>query len=272
MSKNQSQFTIYMATNTVNGKRYIGITRRGLAKRKKQHLFEARRGSTGCNRLYDAIRKYGEGAFRWQTIATASNEKSAFRIERALIKKVRRHSEEYNVTDGGEGGRSNAPISESARERCRQLGLENKERWALYSHLGPIASRKSVICLNTGTIYSSASAAAAENNISKSLVIEVCLRNKRRKTAKGLVFRYVGDTHGGKEEARQMLAARDSGRKVGGAKCAKPIICKTYGIQFRSAGAASLQYCIPRQSITAVCNGKKPSVYGLQFSYIEDRA
>lgn len=271
MSGPNAQFTVYMATNTVNGKRYIGITMRGLAVRKKQHLYEAARGSVGCNRLYDAIRKYGEGAFRWQTIATVSSEKEAFRIERALIKKVRRHSEEYNVTDGGEGGRSKAPFPESARERLRQVGLEpeNKERWARYSHLGPIAARRPVVCLNTGATYPSALAAAVANGISKSLVIEVCLRNKRRKTAKGLVFRYVGDEHGGEAEARQMLAERDAGRKVGGAKCARPIICETYGTKFSGAGAASNEYCIRRSVIGAVCRGERDSVYGLKFSYIE---
>lgn len=273
MRKTPTQFVVYMATNTVNGKRYIGVTKRGLAARKKQHLYEAARGSVGCNRLYDAIRKYGEDAFRWQTIATASNEKEAFRIERVLIKKVRRHSEEYNVTDGGEGGRSSAPLPESVRERLRQIGLqtENKERWALYAHLGPMASRRPVICLNTGAVYPSAVAAAAANNISKSLVIEVCLRNKRRKTAKGLVFRYVGEQHGGEAEARQMLAERDSGRKIGGAKCARPIICETYGIKFSGALAASNEYCISRGMIGAICRGEKESAFGLKFSYIEAR-
>lgn len=260
-----------MATCIVHGKRYVGITKRGLAVRKKQHLYEASRGSVGCNRLYDAIRKYGEDAFRWQTIATVPTEKEAFRIERALIKKIRRHSEEYNITDGGEGGRSNAPLSDEVRERLRQIGLsqESKERFARYSHLGPLAMRRPVICLNTGATYPSALAAAAEHNISKSLVVEVCLRNKRRKTAKGLVFRYIGDEHGGEAEARQMLAERDAGRKSHGSKCARPIICETYGTKFSGAAAASNEYCIHRSMIGEVCRGEKESVYGLKFSYIE---
>lgn len=56
---NRKQFIVYMATNTVNGKRYVGVTKRGLKARKERHLYLARIGDKGCNRLYDAIRAYG---------------------------------------------------------------------------------------------------------------------------------------------------------------------------------------------------------------------
>jgi hypothetical protein len=264
-------YTIYMATCLVNGKRYVGITKQGLAKRKRRHLYLAQKGDTGCNRLYDAIRKYGEDSFRWQSIATAETEKEAFKIERALIKKIRKFSEEYNVTDGGEGGgrSAGAPFPEDARAKLREIGLQNKDIFAKYSHLGPIASRKRVVCLNTGEVYESASEAAQKNSICKSLIIEVCLRNERRKTAKGLVFRYFGDHHGGIEEANAMLVARDEGRARGGKSCTRPIICTTYGIEFSGALAASNEYCIPRSLISEVCNGSKKSAYGLRFSYTE---
>ncbi len=34
---------VYIATNRTNGKRYVGLTLRSLKKRKKQHLYQARR-------------------------------------------------------------------------------------------------------------------------------------------------------------------------------------------------------------------------------------
>jgi hypothetical protein len=261
------QFIVYMATNRVNGKRYIGVTSRGLEVRKEQHLYLARKGSKGCNRLYDAIRKYGESSFTWQVIAYAETEKQAFIIERRLIRKIRRLSEEYNVTDGGEGGRSAAPFPEEFRRRLRELGLENKERWAKYSHLGPMTLRKRVVCLNDGTVYESASAAAKSFCLSKSLVIEVCGRHPRRKTANGLVFRYFGDHLGGVEEAALVIAQRDTGRTSGAKSLSKPVECTSYGIKFGSALAASNEYCIPLARITESCRVGK-TAFGLSFRYI----
>ena len=265
------KYTIYMATNTVNGKRYVGITKRGLAARKKRHLYLARKGDDGCSRLYDAIRKYGEDSFVWQSIATADTEKEAFRIERALIKKIRRFSEEYNITDGGEGGRSSAPLSEETRERLREIGLtkESKERFALYSHLGSQSMARKVVCLNTGNVFESASAAARNYGIAKSLVIEVCLRNKRRKTAGGLIFRYFGDHLGGRSEVEEVILERNAGRRSYGKACAKPIICTTYGIRFSGSLAASIEYCIGRSQINAVCRGDRGNTFGLKFKYTD---
>ena len=57
---------IYKATNTVNGKVYIGQTTRGIESRRKQHEDYARSGVPMP--LYEDMRRYGLDAFTWTVI------------------------------------------------------------------------------------------------------------------------------------------------------------------------------------------------------------
>lgn len=52
---------IYLVTNRVNGKEYVGQTRRPLRVRKSNHLRDARNGFKGV--FNDAIRKYSPSSF-----------------------------------------------------------------------------------------------------------------------------------------------------------------------------------------------------------------
>lgn len=55
-------FKLYLITNQINSKEYVGITIGNIEQRLKQHFSAARRGRK--NPLTNAIRKYGERAFR----------------------------------------------------------------------------------------------------------------------------------------------------------------------------------------------------------------
>ena len=52
---------IYLATNRVNGKPYVGKTEKTLETRWKWHLNSARKG--GPNLIHRALRTYGDDAF-----------------------------------------------------------------------------------------------------------------------------------------------------------------------------------------------------------------
>ena len=62
---------IYCATNTVNGKRYVGQTVRSLKRRWQFHLKSAKDGSE-CT-LHRAIRKYSAEAFKVEQIDFAES-------------------------------------------------------------------------------------------------------------------------------------------------------------------------------------------------------
>jgi group I intron endonuclease len=111
-------YVIYKATNTINGKAYIGLTMVGAGRRWKWHVKDGlRRGGPG---LKGAIKKYGATVFSIFVLTEAVDLREARAIERGLIAEhgtmVPRG---YNLTAGGEGGIA----SPETRERLRMSHL-----------------------------------------------------------------------------------------------------------------------------------------------------
>ena len=94
----------YVITNTVNDKKYVGITSCPLAKRWREHKSAA---NTGVDRpLYRAMRKYGIEAFIIEKIAEAENENELKQLEIDFIEALETYlpkGKGYNLTTGGEG-------------------------------------------------------------------------------------------------------------------------------------------------------------------------
>ena len=93
---------VYVVTNKVNQKQYVGMTTRGLEVRKAQHLADARRGSEV--QFHRAIRKYGEDSFEWGVVYVGSSESELFEKEIELIQELDTYNNGYNMTLGGECG------------------------------------------------------------------------------------------------------------------------------------------------------------------------
>ena len=93
---------VYRATNTVNGKRYIGVTSQSLATRWRQHVKAAKLPKPAFHR---AIAKYGAGAFHVEVIACAKTYEDLLALEVIAIDAERTHVRHggYNETLGGEG-------------------------------------------------------------------------------------------------------------------------------------------------------------------------
>lgn len=234
---------VYQAVNKKNGKRYVGITGRALAKRRHEHVRDALAGK-GRGAFAHAIRKYGADGFDWSVLSAHSTGHEAVAEEKRLIRTT---SPDYNSTFGGESYRvrvlsadARRRISEAnkgrtrrlgmkhsaeTKEVLRKLGLRDKDKWLLRSHPGPAASARRVVCINDGLTYDSASAAAAHYGIAKSALIEVCQRNPRRNTAGGLVFRYEGDAHETVADA-QALAAKPKKHNRTGVKGVYKYYCE----------------------------------------------
>ena len=93
---------VYIATNTVNNKKYIGKTKSCLEKRIWQHMNAAQRGSKHL--FHCAIRKYGKDAFGWVELFQSSNDAELLKVEIELIKEIKtKVPNGYNLTNGGEG-------------------------------------------------------------------------------------------------------------------------------------------------------------------------
>lgn len=189
---------VYVAVNIINGKKYIGVTYKPLNRRATEHRFYARKGVHNYP-LYRAMRKYGFNAIEFFILAEYSNYEDALAGEIYFIQLLK---PEYNATLGGQGRvghkmpdhvrkKLHRPRTEKEKNHLRELGLKNKDKWKQYSHLGPKAFSRKVICLDDGKIYESASAAARAYDSAKSAVIELCLGKNFRRTVNGRRFKYV---------------------------------------------------------------------------------
>jgi len=91
-------YAIYVITNTVNAKQYVGIAS-DLERRWKRH-----RNANEGQLIHKAIKKYGVDAFVFTHVADAFDAESAKIIERLLIsEKNTKMPNGYNMTDGGDG-------------------------------------------------------------------------------------------------------------------------------------------------------------------------
>jgi len=92
---------IYCAINTINNKRYIGQTIRGLNKRKREHINQAKLGSKYAFHL--AINKYGEGVFDWAIIDVADSKEQLDKKETYWVNFYDTYKHGYNMTVNGQG-------------------------------------------------------------------------------------------------------------------------------------------------------------------------
>lgn len=177
---------VYMATNTVTGEKYIGFTSVSLRKRKTDHLRKCR---TKTTKFSDAITKYGRDAFEWTVVAKFATAQEACAEEQRLILAL---NPEYNATKGGKAYVPHV-LSDEVKAQLSAHGTKNISKWKRYAHLGPASIAKPVICVDDGIIFESASAAARSYGLAKSLVIEQCSGNHRRRSAGGKIFQYCDD-------------------------------------------------------------------------------
>ena len=127
---------VYVITNLINGKRYIGITEMALQKRWSAHKWGANSGSKTA--LHCAIRKYGSNNFKVAPIVSAlpgSTRGDLCYLERLLISQENTMGPiGYNLTpgDGVPAGTPNhnkgKPLSEEHREKLRQAWARSPSR------------------------------------------------------------------------------------------------------------------------------------------------
>lgn len=95
-------YEIYLITNQINEKRYVGQTVQGLSTRFRDHIRFSKRGSDSY--LHQAMGKYGHNRFTINLLATAKDQEELARLEIFWIKTLKTKSPSgYNLTEGGEG-------------------------------------------------------------------------------------------------------------------------------------------------------------------------
>jgi hypothetical protein len=92
---------IYKATNSINGKPYIGQTIRTLHKRKLQHINDAKRFKYDY-KFDRALRKYKEDVWKWEIVYILNEFDNINELEIKYVKENDSYYNGYNSTFGGQ--------------------------------------------------------------------------------------------------------------------------------------------------------------------------
>lgn len=190
---------VYCHTHKETGKKYFGITG------KEPHK---RWGYNGSNyksspHFYNAIQKYGWGAFYHDVLLVVDGDLIAGEIERGLILSYKTYLPQYgyNIELGGNF------IGKHSKETCRKISeskigkprSEETKRKVSEGLMGKMvgsknARSKPVICVTTGIIYDSQRIAARENGVDQGRISKCCMGKAKYTgklpTGKKLIWRY----------------------------------------------------------------------------------
>ena len=154
-------YEIYLITNQINEKMYVGQSSRGICARLKNHISKAQ--NTSGLSLHRAMRKYGYDRFSINLLATAKDQEELNRLEMFWIKILNtKVPNGYNMTKGGETPQE---LSEESKEKHRvsHLGkraskyrhdLDNKELVSLYESGKSILEISKIVGANKKTVHS----------------------------------------------------------------------------------------------------------------------
>jgi group I intron endonuclease len=244
---------VYLATNKANGKQYVGLTRRSLNSRWRQHVNVANQGAKTY--FHRAIVKHGVDGFDVQPMVSALSLDYLADLERQLIADFK---PEYNQTNGGEvtmGRKYNDAAKEQIRlkntgkkrslEVCKKLSDMVKQRYIDRPELKEAATKHIL---------------AVRDNIDE---------EKRKRAAAEAAKKQPWTA-----ESRAKLSASCMGRRYNSEIIERMKASKRKAIQcsdgriFSCRAEAAKETGISKESIWRVCNGKYPSVKGLTFLYL----
>jgi len=121
---------VYLATNLINGKQYIGYTTKTLPERIKTHVHKSR---CKLNKHYfylfkQALRKYGTDNFKWEILEDCFSKEECCKREIFYISKYNTISPNgYNLTKGGNGGVQSDDTKLKISESVKRYWKNNKE-------------------------------------------------------------------------------------------------------------------------------------------------
>lgn len=110
-------YSIYKATNKINGKSYIGFDS-NWPNRKAAHKRNSEKNLKGNTKFYNAIRKYGWENFSWTVLYQSTDGEHCLEImEPHFITENHSMNRGYNMTPGGDGKRKGSVESLETRNK-----------------------------------------------------------------------------------------------------------------------------------------------------------
>ena len=112
---------VYMITDELNGKGYVGQTQGEIEKSMKEHIYESRRARSQGIKLYDAMREHGVENFSIKVLEEVEDSLLDTK-EQEYIKLYNTVNDGYNMSIGGKGS--------------PKIDIEDEELLRLYKESG----------------------------------------------------------------------------------------------------------------------------------------
>lgn len=185
---------IYIYTNRINGKQYVGQTTNSINERQHKHLTEVRHPKYKSV-FHDAIRKYGIENFNREVIKVDKAMLDTYEID-LIARWDTKVPNGYNILSGGGGMRGHKHTDEWKREASeRNTGSKN----AMYGRKCSKETRKLMSKAHKGRIVSDDTRGLMSKNQwqRKSIIVTVPGGKQREFNSITDAARYYGLLHGG---------------------------------------------------------------------------
>jgi len=233
ISNEKQNWCVYLHTNKINGKKYVGITGQNPEDRWRRDG----KGYRTQKYFWRAIQKYGWNNFKHEVVLYNETFKYACAVEKCLIKHYKSNDPRYgyNLTDGGEGvsGRTpwnyGIPMSDEMKEIIRKANTGRKISEE---------TRKKLINAKKGK---------PPNNAGRPMSDET-----KRKLSMSLIGRVFDD------ETKQKISNSKKGKYTGvDSSRHHPIYCVELNEIFWGAKAVKDKYGFTTCNIGACCRGER---------------
>lgn len=130
--KHKNNIGIYIITNLINGRRYVGKTEDRFIERFWNHTWKLDNKKHDNKHLERAWHKYGKENFEFRVEKVCSHEDDVSQIEIDTIEKYDTYNNGYNKTIGGDGTKGNymseeAKLIVGKKNRIHNLGKKHSE-------------------------------------------------------------------------------------------------------------------------------------------------
>lgn len=236
---------VYQARNLRNGKKYIGMTTKGLHKRRSGHAsLEKKHDTTYFGRT---IRKYGIRSFEFSVLEECDSKEMALAREREIISEIK---PQYNTAAGGQSGPQGWRHSEETKRRMSAGHAGKKRPWLQKPRLPEtIAKMVATRALNPVRYWAG-----------KKRPIETIEKIRATKLAGPRVV-YVPTS--------RVLDIWLTNMHSANAKRKRRVRCITDGQEFISMQDAATHYEMGRSQMGRLCTGQIKEYKGLRFEFIE---
>lgn len=241
-----NKFLIYMHTNLINDKKYIGLT-----KNNPIYRWNYGKGYKNCTLFYKAIQKYGWKNFKHEILFCNLTKEEAEMFEIELIKYYKSNNPNfgYNISSGGECGRFGCHLTQEHKEK---ISKANKGKTISPEH------KKKISQANSG------------RHLSKKQKSNLSIKNKGCNNP--MFGKTLTQEH--RNKISQALRGKKSGINNGMfGKCgilnvnSKKVICIETNQIFNSMSEAERELNLHQGHVSRICKGLLKSTKGYSFKY-----